>query len=765
MKKNLLIVFSVLLLCLQSKSMTIYFNGLDDACNEGIGWIEAGVSGGVSPYNFVWSNGYTSSLGNASKNINLIAGTYSVTVYDAAGDSATNSFSISNAPNLDRNGSVYAIFSAIDPISGSFVAHPCPGESTGHMYGHLEIVGGVSPYGAPGIMNIFNPVTGIVNMNAMAGINIGPNGEYIEVMNLAAYDQFTIVLSDAGGCPGTFTDQIFGPDNYIKNVITTLPACNGLANGTAMLNYTGTNPWPLDITLYDSTTNAMAATVSMGFPNLTISPALPAGVYRANILYINVITPCDTNFYITVADAGTNCGTISGKVYVDSIHNCTPDVNEPGLPTQLVELTPGPYYATTDASGNFSFNVPYGSYTVAQVIPNYSSYMQNYFPVCNPAVATINGVTTTATGNIGDSANIVYDLSIGLTSTTARPGFNFHYGITVQNNSFISGTSPLVTLIVDPILTFGSCNFPYTDLGGGVYTVQLGALNAFNAAQINFYFTVPPNPALIGTAINANVTLSDVMSENNMLNNVANFIQTISGSFDPNDKMVLPDHGVNNIFILGTDTTFQYTIRFQNTGTDTAFNIMMVDTLDANLDISTLNINAASHDFHWAMSSNNILKFYFDNVLLPDSTTDEMHSNGSVTYSIAPLNPASLGATILNTAYIYFDFNPPVATNVVSSLVVTMVGVNEAGNAPNKISVIPNPANNFIKIILNDILQNDQYILKIFNLQGQEVLNIKNVVDQKIISLQQLASGCYFYRLEKDGIMIEHTQGKIILNK
>ena len=117
MKKNLLLL-SCLLIAIQSKSITVSLNyTLHDACNEGIGSLGASAGGGVAPYTFVWSNGYTSMSNDTSWNRNLIAGTYTVTVYDAASDSGTNSFSIINYSSLERGGLVNFIFTAIDPIT------------------------------------------------------------------------------------------------------------------------------------------------------------------------------------------------------------------------------------------------------------------------------------------------------------------------------------------------------------------------------------------------------------------------------------------------------------------------------------------------------------------------------------------------------------------------------------------------------------------------------------------------------------------------
>jgi len=68
-----------------------------------------------------------------------------------------------------------------------------------------------------------------------------------------------------------------------------------------------------------------------------------------------------------------------------------------------------------------------------------------------------------------------------------------------------------------------------------------------------------------------------------------------TGSFDPNDKYGYP---------LGYDggqiepgTRIDYDIRFQNTGTDTAFTVVIRDTLTEALDISTLKMEGGSPDY------------------------------------------------------------------------------------------------------------------------------------------------------------------------
>jgi uncharacterized repeat protein (TIGR01451 family) len=50
-----------------------------------------------------------------------------------------------------------------------------------------------------------------------------------------------------------------------------------------------------------------------------------------------------------------------------------------------------------------------------------------------------------------------------------------------------------------------------------------------------------------------------------------------------------------------------YLVRFQNTGTDTAFSVTVRDTLDAKLDWNTIQMIGASHAYDLNITSGNIL--------------------------------------------------------------------------------------------------------------------------------------------------------------
>ena len=140
--------------------------------------------------------------------------------------------------------------------------------------------------------------------------------------------------------------------------------------------------------------------------------------------------------------------------------------------------------------------------------------------------------------------------------------------------------------------------------------------------------------------------------------------QPILDSYDPNDKQVLPV-GFTAAHYTPTNTPLKYQVRFQNTGNDVAYRVEVVDTLAAELDLSTLRVGAVSHPYRLTVTGKKrpILTFTFDNILLPASSQDLAGSNGFVQFSIQPKAGLVPKASIANYADIFFDFNEPVRTN------------------------------------------------------------------------------------------------------
>lgn len=198
------------------------------------------------------------------------------------------------------------------------------------------------------------------------------------------------------------------------------------------------------------------------------------------------------------------------------------------------------------------------------------------------------------------------------------------------------------------------------------------------------------------------------------------------GSFDPNDKTGFPE-GIGAGRHIDRTEPLRYHIRFQNTGTDTAFTVVIRDTLSPLLDVETLQIGVSSHPMTANVRGENELVFRFDNILLPDSNINEAASHGFVQYTIRQKAGNPDGTVIRNRAGIYFDFNLPVMTNETRHTVGLPVvsGVKTGtGDSRWQLAVSPNPLptgvplrimleNNFSGKIKIEILSLDGRVLSI----------------------------------------------------
>lgn len=291
---------------------------------------------------------------------------------------------------------------------------------------------------------------------------------------------------------------------------------------------------------------------------------------------------------------------------------------------------------------------------------------------------TVNTVTDTINGmDFFVKGDHVANVSVTVTATTHRPGFsNCAANLYLANASFNDALNVVAKLVKPSTFVYNSFNVPPTTVNGDTAIWNIGTLASQATRLLSATVTVPPNtPLQTPFTYEGYVTTSS--PENNGYDNMGTFNDIVRGSYDPNDKQVWTAQGLNaDGFILATDTLLRYLIRFQNTGTDTAFNISVADQIDTELDISSLKVEAASNNYQiqFLDSSGHDLKFLFPNILLPDSNTNEVASHGFIQYSVKLNAGLPEGTLISNRADIYFDFNQPVLTNTVHSRICAMLG-------------------------------------------------------------------------------------------
>lgn len=236
------------------------------------------------------------------------------------------------------------------------------------------------------------------------------------------------------------------------------------------------------------------------------------------------------------------------------------------------------------------------------------------------------------------------------------------------------------------------------------------------------------------------------------------------GSWDPNDKRGFPK-GYGEPHYIEPNTDLEYLIRFQNTGTDTAFTVIVRDKLSPFLDLGSLRPGTASHPYQLSVAPDGMLEFRFDHIELPDSNVNEVASHGFVKFRVSQILNNAPGTIINNTAAIYFDFNPPIITNKTTHRVeVNFIEIDLIplpGWKPGSIAVTPNPLHDSALIGILDASAGARLQFEVYDSSGRLVRRDIHDSNPFIFQRHTLAQGLYFCRLLVDGKVA--GQGKMVV--
>ncbi|MBK8955166.1 MAG: hypothetical protein IPM34_06370 [Saprospiraceae bacterium] len=226
------------------------------------------------------------------------------------------------------------------------------------------------------------------------------------------------------------------------------------------------------------------------------------------------------------------------------------------------------------------------------------------------------------------------------------------------------------------------------------------------------------------------------------------------GSFDPNDITGFP-LGLTDRKYIEKEQELEYLIRFQNTGTDTAFTVRIENLIRKDqLDISSFMPGASSHAYQHLITPEGKLIFTFSNIQLPDSNIHEAASHGFVQYRIKPIQKLLKGSKVYNDAVIYFDFNSGVQTNLefhTVGLPVAVATKDQLGSSDLKMYFTPNPGSDAVQIQLKGQQRGSSfYYLHIYNEWSQKVNETKISELSKPVKLEKLNPGFYYLLLLDD---------------
>ena len=442
---------------------------------------------------------------------------------------------------------------------------------------------------------------------------------------------------------------------------------------------------------------------------------------------------------------------IRSHVFYDYDQNGVKDSIDFGIENQVVQISPGEQLILTDELGyaffigdlteeyhvswqeedGWSLTSDSSSYSVTLPDDTITIYQFAIFPneVIHEVVPHITGFQT----NCVQSS--IYFLSYTNTGTVAENG--------------------MVELIYDPILTLNA-TLPFADLIlGDTLRWEFENLLPGSSEDIAIQFaTIGPVGWLDSLSLAANVYLEDQSSS--ITDTFSTTYSTIIlCSSDPNDKQVQPP-GIGEEMLTLWGETLVYTVRFQNVGNFPAFNVVILDTIDANLDLSTLRIIHHSHPMQTMIDVvSREVEFFFPDIQLPDSISDPLESNGFVTYSIEAQEGIEVETVVHNTAHIIFDLNEGISTNTTTNTLVEAIGneiptaVIDIGEEQWKAGVFPNPWKERAFFILEGA-SSLQYDLILVDLNGRVVASWNNRTD-RITALETvgLPDGIYFLKIIK----------------
>jgi uncharacterized repeat protein (TIGR01451 family) len=352
---------------------------------------------------------------------------------------------------------------------------------------------------------------------------------------------------------------------------------------------------------------------------------------------------------------------LSGRCYVDLDLDGEFGVSDLPAPWLPVNVSPTPSVPHTTSNGTYQYQASAGNYTVSlgaawptplwNVTAGASGYVVE---VLGAPIPDLDFILAPAV----DSSLVEVSVVLGTAPCSAHNAL--WLSLRNMGTRIESGT---VSLKLDSLFEFiGSGASPISILGDSI-SWSFDSLGYFQVHTIPVTVRMPSvdhigmQYTMTGWARTEDVSGAQTGDFNGLYSDV------VSCAYDPNDKQVEPaGFGQYGAIDVGTEELF-YTIRFQNTGTAPAFVVELRDLLPDLIDPQRLTIASFSHTpSAFFVNEQNELVIRFDGIMLPDSASDPVGSQGFVRFGATLANGAHLNV-VENTAGIYFDLNPPIITN------------------------------------------------------------------------------------------------------
>ncbi len=463
---------------------------------------------------------------------------------------------------------------------------------------------------------------------------------------------------------------------------------------------------------------------------------------------------CDSIVRFDIVEAVDGCKNnfISGALFYDSNENGVQDPGEKGIndiPLRL--LSEGYSIYVDDESGRFFHfategeqydleldlsNEPLGRWNLTTPVERFSFV----FDGTEASFQELNFGLVLAEENLKGELNT--------SAYFARCNTQQTMLLTFQNLGIESaaGEEIVLSFEADPKFEIVQSDPVPSNIENNIYSYSFSDLLPFQTAEVAILFNMP-DETFTGESFDHEVKATLERNNENIV--LAEYYENgyILCSYDPNDKLVSPA-GVDDDYRTPYGEKLTYTIRFQNTGNDVAYNVRIKDLIDDNLDMETFNVLGSSHQMNTIVSGHEV-EFLFRDINLPDSTSNEPMSHGYIKYEINPQEGIEDRTLITNTANIFFDANPPIVTNTTENLMVKESSSISDLQSQILANIYPNPiSQNEVLTIYSGGINEVQ--LEIYDRLGVNLLT-QTFHQETQLQLDFLPVGVYFcYVVGKD---------------
>ena len=439
---------------------------------------------------------------------------------------------------------------------------------------------------------------------------------------------------------------------------------------------------------------------------------------------------------------------VNGKVFYDENANAIFDAGEIDFENVFIQTDPGINFHITNFDGNyFSSLIDDGIYVNSCLTIPYwdlvepSSYLYEVNEFTGDLTLSNNDFHLSYSYPVTEIYVSLYESGISLTTDGAEPDMNSAH-ITVKNlgNQVIDVLDlhlyyPMVNKLIsiDPL---------YESHLDTIIVWTINNLKPFETQGFYALFEADSSIDYVGTTAYVKAELGYVADDIDLANNVASYSNVLDYSYDPNQLTVYPAGIGLNGNISPSVEWLEYQIEFENTGTGYAHDVVVVDTIEDEMVLSSIQMLASSHQFWMEFVSPNIIKWHFDDIELTPPAFDVIKSKGYLKFRIQINGHPPIGTQLSNTASIFFDKNLPIVTNTTINTIYLDMPVD---SDIDPIYIFPNPTADHFTIYFNNATGPFD-IVAISDITGKIISTYK--VEENVYSMNLytsvFAKGIYF---------------------